>query len=85
MADWISDVPLVDNHSTIWHSQDFATRELASAFTESDGPRRLSSTRTRLYRRLITSAGFFDCEPEEETVSLPLAEGHDDSREMLQP
>ena len=66
-------VPVVDNHChRIWHSQNF--EDLISwrrAFTESADlgmPREHVAT-TVFYRRLIHAlAGFFDCEPEEETV-----------------
>jgi uncharacterized protein len=66
-------VPVVDNHCHgIWRSQGFD--DLMSwrrAFTESAdrGMPREHVVTTAFYRRLIrTLAGFFDCEPEEETV-----------------
>jgi len=66
-------VPVVDNHCHgIWHSQNFD--DLVSwrrAFTESSDPGmpREHVATTVFYRRLIHAlAGFFDCEPEEETV-----------------
>ena len=66
-------VPVVDNHCHgIWRPQGFD--DLVSwrrAFTESADPGmpREHVATTVFYRRLIrTLAGFFDCEPEEETV-----------------
>jgi len=66
-------VPLVDNHCHgVWRSQNFD--DLVSwrrAFTESQDPGmpREHVTTTAFYRRLIQAlAGFFECEPEEETV-----------------
>jgi uncharacterized protein len=66
-------VPVVDNHCHgIWRVQNFD--DLVSwrrAFTESADPSmpREHVATTVFYRRLIhTLAGFFDCEPEEETV-----------------
>jgi uncharacterized protein len=66
-------VPVVDNHCHgIWRAQNFD--DLVSwrrAFTESADPGtpREHVATTVFYRRLIYAlAGFFDCEPEEETV-----------------
>jgi uncharacterized protein len=66
-------VPVVDEHCHgIWRSQNFD--DLVSwrrAFTESGDPGmpREHVATTVFYRRLIQAlAGFFDCEPEEETV-----------------
>jgi uncharacterized protein len=66
-------VPVVDNHCHgIWRAQNFD--DLVSwrrAFTESADPGtpREHVATTVFYRRLIHAlAGFFDCEPEEETV-----------------
>ena len=66
-------VPVVDNHCHgIWRSQNFD--DLVSwrrAFTESADPGmpREHVANTVFYRRLIQAlAGFFGCEPEEETV-----------------
>ncbi len=66
-------VPVVDNHCHgIWRSQNFG--DLISwrrAFTESADPGmpREHVATTVFYRRLIQAlAGFFGCEPEEETV-----------------
>ena len=69
----LAQVPVVDNHCHgIWRSQGFEDpASWRRAFTESAdfGMPREHVASTAFYRRMIrTLAGFFDCEPDEESV-----------------